>query len=111
MIKQELLDEVKKLIAAPMCNPELKAKAEAYLKAQDKASADELIKALEANVSSIEETLGFAESDMGKKVFGEQKAAEMAELCKKRKAEGEKFCICPACQAGAKIYAGKENLA
>ena len=48
---------------------------------------------------------------MGKKVFGEQKAAEMAELCKKRKAEGEKFCICPACQAGAKIYAGKENLA
>ena len=48
---------------------------------------------------------------MGKKVFGEQKAAEMAELCKKRKAEGEKFCICSACQAGAKIYAGKENLA
>ncbi|MBQ7734057.1 MAG: hypothetical protein IJT58_08590 [Synergistaceae bacterium] len=94
-----------------MCNPELRAKAEAYLKAQDKASADEFIKALEAHVNSLDETLGFAESEMGKKVFGEQKAAEMAELCRKRKAEGEKFCICPACQAGAKIHAHKESLA
>ena len=110
MTKQELLDEVKKLIAAPMCNPELRAKAEAYLKAQDKASADEFIKALEAHVNSLDETLGFAESDMGKEVFGEKAAAETAELCRKRKAEGEKFCICPACQAGSKIYASKENL-
>lgn len=111
MNKQELLDEVKQLIAAPMCNAELRAKAEAYLKAQDKASADEFIKALEAHVNSLDETLGFAESDTGRQVFGEQKAAEMAELCKKRKAEGEKFCICPACQAGSKIYADKEKLA
>lgn len=111
MIKQELLEEIKKLIAAPMCNPELRAKAEAYLKAQDKASADELIKALETYVNSLDESLGFIESEAGKKVFGEQQAAEMAEFCRKRKAEGEKFCTCPACQAGSKVYAQKESLA
>ena len=110
MTKQELLDEVKKLIAAPMCNAELRAKAENYLKAQDKASADELIKALETYVNSIDESLSFAESDMGKKIFGAERAAETAKLFRQKKSEGEKFCLCPACQAGSVIYANKEML-
>ena len=110
MTKNEIIAKVNELIAAPMCNPELKTAAEAYLKEQSKANADSLVKMLETYVNSIDETLGFAESDMGKKVFGEERAAEMAKLGRELKAKGEKYCFCPACQAGGAIYDNKECL-
>ena len=46
MTKNEIIEKVKELIAAPSCNPELKAAAEAYLAKQDKATADALVKKL-----------------------------------------------------------------
>ena len=110
MNHNEVIEKVKELIAAPMCNPDLKAKAEAYLKEQNKANIDALLKALEENVSSIDETIGFAESDMGKKVFGEETAANMAKHGHEVKAAGGKYCFCPACQAGSAIYENKESL-
>ena len=39
------------------------------------------------------------------------KAAGMAEAAKKSKADGGKYCICPACQAGGAIYDNREALA
>ena len=111
MAGKEIIAKVQKLIDAPTCNPELKAAAEAYVKAQDKASADALVKALETYVNSIDETIAFAESEMGAKIFGAEAAKATAEAAKKFKAEGNKFCLCPACQAGAAVYADKEALA
>ncbi|MBQ7545215.1 MAG: heat-shock protein Hsp90 [Synergistaceae bacterium] len=111
MTKQEILAKVNELIAAPMCNPELKAAAEAYLKAQDKKSADALVKMLEATVSSVDETIAFAESEAGAKVFGAEAAKGLAAAAKKAKAEGGKYCICPACQAGGAIWESREALA
>ena len=111
MTKQELLAKVNELINAYSCNPALKSAAEAYLKAQDKASAEALIKSLEENVCSIDELIALCESDTGKNLFGAEKAAGMAKAARDKKAEGEKFCICPACQAGSAIYAEKEKLA
>lgn len=110
MNHNEVIAKVNELIAAPMCNPELKAKAEAYLNEQNKANIDALLKALEENVCSIDETLGFAESEMGKKVFGEETAAFMVKKGNEVKAAGGKYCFCPACQAGSAIYENKENL-
>ena len=110
MTKQEILAKVDELIAAPSVCPEVKSAAQAYAKSQDKASAEALVKALEANVNSIDETLGFASSDMGKKVFGEEKAAEMVKIGQKVKAEGGKYCFCPACQAGGEIYENRAAL-
>lgn len=110
MNKQELLAKVNELIAAPMCNPSLKAAAENYLKAQDKASIDALVKALNENVNSIDETIAFAESDMGRQIFGADTAAAMAKKGHELKAAGEKYCFCPACQAGGAIYENKEAL-
>ena len=52
---------------------------------------------LDKYVSSLDETLAFAESDTGKKVFGEERAAEMVKLGRELKAKGEKYCFCPAC--------------
>ena len=111
MTKQELIAKVNDLIAAPTCNPALKAAAEKYLKAQDKASADALVKALAENVNSIDETIAFAESEMGAKIFGAETAAGMAKRGRELKAGGEKYCFCPACQAGGAIWENRAALA
>lgn len=111
MTKQEIIAKVEELIAAPMCNPALKAAAEEYLKAKDKKSADALVKELEAEVCSVDELIGLCESENGKKFFGEQKAAGMAEAAKKSKSEGGKYCLCPACQAGGAIWENRSALA
>ena len=110
MTKQEILAKVDELIAAPSVCADVKAAAQAYAKSQDKAIAEALVKALEANVNSIDETLGFASSDMGKKVFGEERAAEMVKIGQKVKAEGGKYCFCPAYQAGSVILENKAAL-
>ena len=110
MTKQEILAKVNELIAAPMCNPELKSAAEEYLKSQDKSSASKLVKSLEEYVNSIDETIAFADSEMGAKVFGAEQAKGLAEAARKSKAEGNKYCICQACQAGSVIYEHKEAL-
>ena len=110
MTKNEIIAKVKELIAAPMCNPELRAAAQAYLNDQSKANIDSLMNMLDKYVNSIDETLAFAESETGKKVFGEERAAEMVKLGRELKAKGEKYCFCPACQAGAAIYQNKESL-
>ena len=110
MTKQEITAKVNALIEAPSCNPALKAAAEEYLKAQDKESAAKLVKALEEYVNSIDETIALAESEMGAKIFGAEQAKGLAQAAKKFKAEGNKYCLYPACQAGAEIYANKEAL-
>jgi len=110
MTKQEIIAKVNELIAAPSVCAGVKAAAETYVKAQDKASADALVKALEAEVRTVDELIGLCESEQGKKFFGAERAAAMVEQAKKSKAEGNKYCICPACQAGGKIYENREAL-
>ncbi|MBQ7559986.1 MAG: heat-shock protein Hsp90 [Synergistaceae bacterium] len=111
MTKNEIIEKVKELIAAPSCNAEVKSAAEAYLAKQDKTAADALIKVLETHVNSIDETIALANSDMGKNIFGAEQAANMVKLGNELKAKGEKYCFCPASQAGSKIYENKEALA
>ena len=111
MTKQEILVKVNELIAAPTVCAPLKAAAEAYVKSQDKTSADALVKALAENVNSIDETIAFAESEMGAKIFGAETAAGMAKRGRELKAGGEKYCFCPACQAGGAIWENKAALA
>lgn len=110
MTKDEIIAKVNELIAAPSCYPGLKALAEAYLKDQNKATADALVKGLEECVQSIDSTINFAGSDAGKQIFGAERAAEMVKLGNELKAKGEKYCFCPACQAGSVLLENKEAL-
>lgn len=110
MTKQEIIAKVNELIAAPMCNPSLKSAAEEYLRSQDESSASKLVKELETYVNSIDETIMFAESEAGANIFGAEKAKGLAEAAKKAKAEGNKYCICPACQAGGTIWENRTAL-
>ena len=53
---------------------------------------------LEADIMPIDNLIGFAESEQGKAYFG-PKAAEIAAHAKEIKANGAKYCDCPACAA------------
>lgn len=110
MTKQELTAKVNELVAAPSVCADVKKAAEAYLKKQDKASADALVKVLEAEVRTVDELIGLCKSDSGVKFFGAEKAKAMAEQAEKSKAEGNKYCICPACQVGGIIYENRDKL-
>ncbi|MBQ3759422.1 MAG: hypothetical protein II876_08195 [Synergistaceae bacterium] len=110
MTKQEILAKVNELIAAPSVCADVKKAAEAYAKNQDKASADALVKVLEADVTLVDELIDFCSSEKGKEIFGAERAAGMIEAAKKSKAEGNKYSICPACQAGGVIWENREAL-
>ena len=110
MTKQEIIAKVNELINAPTVCAPLKAAAEAYAKDQSRANADALVKSLEENVNSLDETLAFVESDAGRKIFGEQGAADAAKMGHELKAKGGKYCFCPACQAGGAIYENRAAL-
>lgn len=110
MTKDEIKEEVKKTIDAPSCCPELKEAGQAYLDAEgtpkEQEAAKTLIAELEDDVTSIDDLIALASSPAGEDLFGKEKAAGLL----KAKANGEKFCICPACQAGGKVLVHKENL-
>ncbi len=110
MTKQEILAKVNELIAAPSVCADVKKAAEAYAKSQDKDTAAALVKILEAEVCTVDELIGLCESENGKKFFGAEKAVGMVEAAKKSKAAGNKYCICPACQAGAVIWENRNAL-
>ena len=114
MTKTDLIQIVKELIAAPSCCAEAKAAAQAYLDAVgapgEAATAKALLAELEEDVSSIDGLIGFAESERGKSFFGAEKAAGLAAAAKKAKADGTKYCICPACTAGGAILDNRDVL-
>jgi len=109
-----VIENVKAVIAAPSCCPELKEAAQHYLNvlntAKEKEAGQKLVAELEEDVLPIDVVLGFASSPEGAKVFGEEKAAAFAKQAKKVKADGGKYCFCPACTAGKKILDLKKNL-
>ena len=61
-------------------------------------------------IDRIDGLIAFAGSEDGKKIFGAEKAAGIEAHAKKIKAEGARFCDCPACTAVAAILTDKEDL-
>lgn len=114
MDKEELLHTVGALIAAPSCCPELKAAAQTYLDTLGKdgaqAAAEALVKELEEDICPIDDLIALAESDAGRHIFGEETARTIAVNARSTKAEGGKYCTCPACSAGSALLAHKDLL-
>lgn len=93
-----MTSKTQELVAAPSCNPTLKKEAQAWLAAADKeAATPAYVEALKQGVSTIDELLGFAGSDTAAKILGADAAAQLLEHAKELKANGAKFCDCPAC--------------
>ena len=60
--------------------------------------ATTLLDAISAHQTTIDDLIGFAGSDTGKQVFGEEGAAKMLAHSEERKKAGAKFCDCAACK-------------
>ncbi len=113
MTKENLIEKIKAMAAAPSCCPELTAAVQKYFDAlgtdKEKVAAQNLIAEIEEDISDVDSLVAFAHSDRAKEIFGEgQKnfAAHADEL----KASGAKYCDCGACAPGVEILQNKEIL-
>lgn len=59
-------------------------------------------------MKNIDDLIIFADSELGIKVFGADKAKEVLEHAKDIKSKGAIYCDCPACNAVASILEKKE---
>lgn len=92
------IDELKEK-AAPKID-ELKSKAAPVV---DKVVESDFIKALKEGVSSLDEVIDvFSKPDMKEKM-GEEAAEQIKAHAEAMKAEGKKFCDCPACTQAREI--------
>lgn len=114
MNKNELVETVKSMIAAPSCCADLKAVGRKWLDAVgtagEKNAAEALLSELEEDVCSIDDVLGFFASPAAEAHFGAEQAKALLEQGRQVKANGGKWCFCPACAAGAKILENRDSL-
>lgn len=107
MNKNELIETVKEMIAAPSCCKELKDAGQNYLNAlgtdAEKTAAAALLQEVREDVCTLDQTIPFFESELGTQIFGAERAKAMAAHAREIKAKGAKWCDCPACAAGVKI--------
>ena len=105
--RNTLTEEVKKLLAAPSACQEAKEAAEKWLAAagtaDEEAATAILKKEVEADIMPIDGLVGFAGSDAGKALFGQEAAAAILAHAKDIQEKGARFCDCPACSACAMI--------
>ena len=95
-------EKTKEILNAGSCCPELKEMAEKWLAAEETTD--------EKDVLPIDALISFASSEKGAEVFGAEQAKSMAEAGKASKANGGKYCICPACSAGGAILDKKNEI-
>ena len=107
MTHTQLTQLVKALLDAPQSNPTVKEFAQSWLDAEGTEKQAELTKQLvsvaEQNIALIDETIGFAGSELAVQILGEEGAANLLQHAKDIKAEGAKFCDCPSCTAAKNI--------
>ncbi len=113
MTKTEVQEFVKQTMEASSCCQEAKDACAAYLSAvgteDEKAKAEALVKELKEDVGDIDGCIDFLGSDLAKQIYGDGQPAALAGA-QKAKAAGEKYCVCPACQAGSKVIENAEAI-
>ena len=104
-------EKTKEILNAGSCCPELKEMAQKWLAAEgttdEKAVTEAYLQELSEDVLPIDALISFASSEKGAEVFGAEQAKSMAEASK---ANGGKYCICPACSAGGAILDKKNEI-
>lgn len=107
-------EKVKEMIAAPTCCAEVKEAGRSWLDAigteGEAEAARKMVAELEADIVTVDGLIAFAGSEAGAKVFGAEKAKEVAAHAEEIKAAGAKYCDCPACAAVEAILARKEDI-
>ena len=117
-MKKEVLDYViektHELMNAASCSSEAKAAAQSWLDAvgteQEADETKEYIAELEADIMPIDQLIGFAGSEAGIQYFGEAAAKGIVSHAEEIKANGARYCDCPACAAAEAILKKLEIL-
>ena len=103
MTHTQLSQLVQALLDAPKSTPTVKEFAQSWFDAEGTEKQAELTKQLvsvaEQNIALIDETIGFAGSELATQILGEEGAAKLLQHAKDIKAEGAEFCDCDACVA------------
>ena len=103
MTHTQLKELVQALLDAPTSNPTLKEFAQSWINAEGKPEQEELTKQLisvaEQNIALIDETIGFAGSELATQILGAEGAANLLQHAKDIKAQGAELCDCPGCVA------------
>ena len=114
MNKNELVETVKSMIAAPSCCADLKAAGQKWLdsvgSADEKAAAEALLQELREDVCTIDQVIPFFESERAVQYFGAEQAKAMAARAHELKAAGHKWCFCEACDAGSRLLENADAL-
>ena len=114
MNKQVLIEKIKAMAAAPSCCAELKQAVQAYLDAvgtaNEKSAAQNLIAEIAEDITTIDDLVPFAHSEIAVQIFGAEGAKKFAAHADELKASGAKYCDCGACAPGVEILANKEIL-
>ena len=117
-MKKVTLDSIVKktheLINAPTCSAETKESAERWLNAvgtdNEKEETIRYIAELEADIMPIDNLINFASSEKGKEYFGADNASSIEKHAIQIKANGAKYCDCPACLIVSDILDRKNEM-
>ena len=105
MTHTRLTQLVQALLDAPTSNETVKEFAQSWINAEGTPKQEELTKQLvsvaEQNIALIDETIGFAGSELATQILGEEGAANLLQHAKDIK--GAEFCDCQACVAAKNI--------
>ena len=114
MTHTQVKELVQALLDARTSNPTVKEFAQSWLDAEGTPKQEELTKQLvsvaEQNIALIDETIGFAGSELATQILGEEGAANLLQHAKDIKAKGAEFCDCPGCTAAKYIIDLKEEI-
>ena len=107
-------EKTKEMIVSATCSKEAKEAGQAWLDAIGAENETEATKAyiaaLEGDIMPVDMLISFAESEAGSQLFGAEKAKEVAAHAKAIKADGARYCDCPACAAAEAILEKKESM-
>ncbi len=113
-VKEYVKEQTKALMAAPSCCQEAKDAAQSWLdKLDTPAEAEETkkyIAELEADIQPVDNLIAFAGSEKAAQLVGADKAKGFLAHAQEIKANGGKYCDCPACTACAKILEKKDQM-
>lgn len=113
-VKDFTVQKVKEFMSVPYCCEEAKAAGQAFLDAlgteKEAEKTKALIEELELDIMPVDELIGFAKSEAGAKVFGEETAKGVAAHGEEIKAAGAKYCDCEACAPVEAILKRKDEI-
>jgi len=107
-------EKTRNLMAAYSCCPEAKAAAQAWLDSvgteKEQSETKKYLAELAEDVTPIDSLIALASSKEGIAYFGEETAKNLLAHAQQIKANGAKFCDCPACTAALAILEKKSEL-